>query len=198
MCLLMLRLIVLLVLTLLPLAGALGAAPSTASLSLNAGPHELWLLIDESSSSLRIYRGQQVLERFSPVSVGRGGVKRLRQQGDRSTPIGTFRINRVKLDSDFHIFLGIDFPTAAQAHEAWQAGMMTAREYGDFISDLRRTGEPPQDTVLGGYIGIHGLGEGDPAIHRRFNWTQGCVAVTNTQIDRLVDMVSIGTRVVIR
>ncbi|MDI4639030.1 MULTISPECIES: L,D-transpeptidase family protein [Halomonadaceae] len=190
------RLILLLVLMLLPLGTALGAVQSPAF--LNPGPHELWLLIDQSSSSLRIYRGERMLERFAPVSVGRGGVKRLRRQGDSSTPSGVFRINRVKFDSDFHIFLGIDFPTAEHAREAWEAGMMTAREYGDFMSDLRRTGAPPQDTVLGGYIGIHGLGEADPEIHRRFNWTQGCVAVTNSQIDHLADMVTIGTRVVIR
>ncbi|WP_458524594.1 L,D-transpeptidase family protein [Onishia taeanensis] len=192
----MLRLLALLVLTLLPLAAASGVTPS--ALPLNAGSHELWLLIDQSSSSLRVYRGEQEIERISPVSLGRGGVKRLRHEGDRSTPSGTFQINRVKLDSDFHIFLGIDFPTAAHAREAWEAGMMTAREYGDFMGDLRRTGQPPQDTVLGGYIGIHGLGGADPDIHRRFNWTQGCVAVTNSQIDRLAEMVAIGTRVVIR
>ncbi|WP_242457912.1 L,D-transpeptidase [Halomonas sp. YLGW01] len=156
------------------------------------------MLVDNASESLTVYQGQDVVERYSPVSVGRGGVKRLRREGDRSTPTGTFHINRVKLDSDFHIFLGLDFPTAAHAREAWDAGMMTAREYGDFMSDLRRTGQPPQDTVLGGYIGIHGLGEADPDIHRRFNWTQGCVAVTNSQIDRLADMVAIGTPVVIR
>ncbi|RAR61422.1 L,D-transpeptidase-like protein [Onishia taeanensis] len=190
------RLIFLLALMLLPLSTALGATQSPVF--LNPGPHELWLLIDQSSSSLRIYRGEQMLERFAPVSVGRGGVKRLRHQGDSSTPSGVFHINRVKFDSDFHIFLGIDFPTAEHAREAWEAGMMTAREYGDFMSDLRRTGEPPQNTVLGGYIGIHGLGEADPEIHRRFNWTQGCVAVTNSQIDHLADMVTIGTRVVIR
>ncbi|WP_136254401.1 L,D-transpeptidase family protein [Onishia niordana] len=193
------RLIILLVVSLLPLGVAVGAmSPDTDRVSLNPGPQELWLLIDQSSSSLEIYRGDKMVERFSPVSVGRGGVKRLRREGDRSTPSGVFHINRVKLNSDFHIFLGIDFPTAGHAREAWEAGMMTGREYGDFMSDLRRTGQPPQDTVLGGYIGIHGLGEADPEIHRRFDWTQGCVAVTNAQIDYLTDLVTIGTRVVIR
>ncbi|WP_245184860.1 L,D-transpeptidase family protein [Halomonas salinarum] len=195
----MLRLIILLVVTLLPLGAAVGAMSSdTQRVSLNPGPQELWLLIDQSSSSLEIYRGDKVVERFFPVSLGRGGVKRLRHEGDKSTPSGVFHINRVKLDSDFHIFLGIDFPTADHAREAWEAGMMSGREYGDFMSHLRRTGQPPQDTVLGGYIGIHGLGEADPEIHRRFDWTQGCVAVTNAQIDHLTDLVTIGTRVVIR
>lgn len=162
------------------------------------GDHELWLLVDDASSTLHVYRGEHEIERFSPVSLGRGGAKRLRREGDRSTPLGTFRINRVKLDSDFRTFLGLDFPTPEHAREAWDAGMMTATEYADFMSHLRRYGEPPQDTVMGGYIGIHGLGSSDPDFHRRFDWTQGCVAVTNDQIDWLLARVEIGTRVVIR
>ncbi len=57
---------------------------------------------------------------------------------------------------------------------------------------------PPQETPLGGYIGIHGIGRGDPAIHQKFNWTQGCIALTNRQIDDLSKWVHVGMRVVIR
>jgi L,D-peptidoglycan transpeptidase YkuD (ErfK/YbiS/YcfS/YnhG family) len=51
---------------------------------------------------------------------------------------------------------------------------------------------------LGGAIGIHGIGGGSPDVHRRFHWTEGCVAVSNEQIERLAELVGIGTRVVIR
>jgi L,D-peptidoglycan transpeptidase YkuD (ErfK/YbiS/YcfS/YnhG family) len=63
---------------------------------------------------------------------------------------------------------------------------------------LHHYGQPPQNTILGGAIGIHGIGNGDPEIHKRFHWTEGCVAVTNEQIERLAELVDIGTRVVIR
>ena len=57
---------------------------------------------------------------------------------------------------------------------------------------------PPQDTALGGYIGIHGTGDGDLRIHSEYNWTNGCIALTNEQIDRLLDWVRVGTPVEIR
>ena len=55
---------------------------------------------------------------------------------------------------------------------------------------------PPQDTPLGGQIGIHGVGAGDPRIHSAgINWTSGCVALDNHQIDALRPMVKKGMRV---
>jgi lipoprotein-anchoring transpeptidase ErfK/SrfK len=57
---------------------------------------------------------------------------------------------------------------------------------------------PPQHTPLGGYIGIHGVGSGDPEVHRAYNWTNGCVALTNAQIDILAEWARAGTPVEIR
>ncbi|MFC6670290.1 L,D-transpeptidase family protein [Marinobacterium aestuariivivens] len=54
---------------------------------------------------------------------------------------------------------------------------------------------PPQDTPLGGQIGIHGLGGGDPDVHELFNWTNGCVALTDAEVKRLARWVNRGTRV---
>jgi lipoprotein-anchoring transpeptidase ErfK/SrfK len=57
---------------------------------------------------------------------------------------------------------------------------------------------PPQNTPLGGQIGIHGLGAADRDIHQIFDWTSGCIAMTNEEIDRLAKWVRKGTLVVIR
>lgn len=162
------------------------------------GPDELWLLVDDKASTLYIYRGEQEIERFFPISLGQRGAAPIRVRGDKKTPTGEFRINWVNLDSRFHIFLGLNYPTPWHALDALNAGIMTQQEYDDYFSYLRRYGKPPQDTVLGGDIGIHGIGKGDPSIHQRFHWTEGCVAVTNEQIERLMELVEIGTRVVIR
>jgi lipoprotein-anchoring transpeptidase ErfK/SrfK len=42
------------------------------------------------------------------------------------------------------------------------------------------------------------VGEGSVAVHEQYNWTNGCVALTNDQIDRLARWVKIGTPVEIR
>ncbi|WP_163560089.1 L,D-transpeptidase [Halomonas sp. NO4] len=159
---------------------------------------ELWVLVDDREATLSVYRGNRQLERFFPVSLGRGGARTARQRGDNATPLGEFRVNRFNRESQWHIFIGIDYPTPAHARMALKSGVYSQRDYDDYFSYYQRYGYPPQDTVLGGYIGIHGLGEADPDIHASYHWTQGCVAVTNEQIERLDTLIDIGTRVVIR
>lgn len=187
-------------LTRLLLACALVVLPVLAA-QANLVPHspnEIWVLVDDKEATLEIYRGDQVIERFSPISLGRGGAAPMRIRGDLKTPLGEFRINRINNQSRFHIFLGLNYPTPWHVLDALEAGVITEQEADDYYAYLGRHGRPPQDTALGGDIGIHGLGRGDPEIHQRYHWTEGCVAVTNRQIERLASLVGIGTRVVIR
>ena len=53
-------------------------------------------------------------------------------------------------------------------------------------------------TALGGQLGIHGLGVGDAEIHRAYNWTRGCVALEDWQIDELRPWLRVGMPVEIR
>lgn len=160
--------------------------------------NELWLLIDDKASTLSVFHGDAVLDHIGPISLGRAGAKTQRVRGDNVTPLGEFRINRFNYESQWHIFIGIDYPTPPHARMALEKGIYSQADYEAYFDYYRRHGYPPQTTVLGGAIGIHGIGGGDPDIHGRFHWTQGCVAVTNEEIERVASLVSVGTRVVIR
>lgn len=160
--------------------------------------NELWVLIDDQEATLSVFRGNALVDRFAPISLGRAGAKTQRVRGDNVTPKGEFRINRFNYESQWRTFMGIDFPTPAHARMALEKGIYSQADYDDYFDYYRRNGHPPQNTALGGAIGIHGLGSADPDIHGRYHWTQGCVAVTNEQIDRLAELVGVGTRVVIR
>ncbi|WP_416137231.1 L,D-transpeptidase family protein [Halomonas sp. HK25] len=160
--------------------------------------NEVWVLVDDREATLTLYRGNRQLERFAPISLGRGGSRSARLRGSNVTPLGEFRVNRFNHESDWHIFVGLDYPTPTHARMALEEGVFTQRDYDDYFNYYRRQGYPPQQTVLGGFIGIHGIGKGDPEIHQQFHWTQGCVAVTDEQIERLASLIGIGTRVVIR
>ena len=75
----------------------------------------------------------------------------------------------------------------------------SARPQFDAIKKAHVEGQvPPQNTKLGGYVGIHGLGRGDPGIHHDLNWTRGCIAVTNAQMNQLMGLVGKGAIVRIR
>ncbi|TVO65135.1 L,D-transpeptidase [Spiribacter aquaticus] len=58
-------------------------------------------------------------------------------------------------------------------------------------------GAVPPGRAARGHIGFHGIGNGDHRVHQAFNWTQGCVAMTNAQIETLMDWVRVGTPVII-
>ncbi len=143
-------------------------------------------------------RPGRVLDRFSGVALGRGGAKQDHLRGSDTTPLGSFRVAWINQDSRFDRFFGLDFPTVEHADRAYKRQLIDRATYGDILDALLNHRLPPQDTPLGGAIGIHGVGSGDLQIHRRFNWTNGCIALTNQQIARLEHWMRIGTRVVIR
>jgi hypothetical protein len=159
---------------------------------------DTWLLVEANTHSLTVLQGKTVVDKFDYVALGRGGTTSTRHRNDDRTPLGEFHIAWINRNSPFHIFFGLDFPTVELADQAYREKQIDRDTYYSILDALRERRLPPQNTAMGGRIGIHGLGHGDPQVHREFNWTKGCVALTNPEIDRLAHWVQIGTRVVIR
>lgn len=157
-----------------------------------------WLLVNTRTAVLSVIRDGHVEARFPGISIGRGGVTRLRLRNDDATPLGTFRIAWINDHSVFHRFFGFDYPTQAYVWRAFDHDLIGPGTVRRILRAIRGHRLPPQDTALGGDLGIHGLGDASPWVHRRINWTSGCIALTNAQIDRLAQWVHIGTRVVVR
>jgi murein L,D-transpeptidase YafK len=155
------------------------------------------LLVDTEALTLDVLRGESRVLRLDRISIGRGGAAPDRRRGDQRTPLGHYRITRVDAKSRFHLFFGLDYPTREQVDRAFKNGVINAKEYGRLVNAFRY-GEALQDSPLGGQIGIHGLGTGSLRLHQLSNWTEGCIALTNAQIDQLRRYISIGTPVVIR
>nr|WP_242463972.1 L,D-transpeptidase [Halorhodospira halophila] len=159
---------------------------------------ERWVLVDTEAYRMTVFEGERPFAHFENPAVGRYGTAETRRRGDRTTPLGKFRINRINEQSEYHLFLGLDYPSLENARKARDAGTINQEEYLEFLDDFARLGRPPQGTALGGHIGIHGVGDGDVQFHRNVNWTDGCVALEDDQIEALASLVGIGTRVYIR
>lgn len=154
--------------------------------------------VDSAKRVMRVLRGDKVLAVFEPVSVGRWGVSEQKRRGDGKTPLGEYRIAWVKSTGHFGPFMGFDYPSLARAEKGFAAGEISKAEF-DAIQKAHAEGRaPPQNTKLGGSIGIHGLGRADPGIHQDLNWTRGCIAVTNTQMNQIMSLVGKGAVVRIR
>jgi murein L,D-transpeptidase YafK len=167
----------------LALCGALLLAPGQAAAA------ETWLLIDTGERVLQVMDGEQEVQRFENIAIGRGGAASRRARGDTQTPLGTFRISSIREETRYHRFFGINFPALDDALRAHASGKIDDTELAAIRRAHELGREPPSSTPLGGNIGIHGLGDGDPRVHEDFNWTDGCIALTNEQVDELAQWV---------
>jgi murein L,D-transpeptidase YafK len=112
------------------------------------------------------------------IAIGKQPIGDKEYGGDMKTPEGFYTINDKNPNSEFHKNLGISYPNQQDIDEA------------------RKFSKP-----VGGDIKIHGLKNGQGYIgrfHRWRDWTNGCIALTNQEIDELYNHTPIGTPVEIR
>jgi murein L,D-transpeptidase YafK len=138
-----------------------------------AGPVD-FIRVDKSAHLMTVFRGGRVLREFR-VALGSGGLAPKQRQGDQLVPEGRYRITARNSKSAYHLSLRIGYPTAEQ------------------LAAARSLGINP-----GGDIMIHGLPNHRSSIgsrHTTFDWTDGCIAVTNREIEWLYNAVADGTAV---
>ncbi|MEM6581744.1 MAG: L,D-transpeptidase [Pseudomonadota bacterium] len=182
--------LVLLLLTLLWAAASASIAKTDAM--------ERWVLVDTSALTLAVMEGDDVVLQYDNIAIGSNGPTLAKLVSDETTPLGEFRINRINQESRYHLFFALDYPTMEHAKRALVDGRLSAQEYDRVRNAWQANRPPPQNTSLGGHLGIHGLGGGSEEIHGLVNWTDGCIALTDTQIEELAELIGIGTRVSVR
>ena len=162
-------------LTLLCLAACVGVEPTQEGLP--PGPVAVladFVLVDKSDRTLTLYGQGKPLRRYHDLQFGDEPVGHKRFEGDERTPEGRYVIDYRNPDSRYHLSLHISYPDAsdrafAQAH-----------------------GQSP-----GGDIFIHGQPNGRVG-RVPGDWTDGCIAMSNAEIEEVWRMVDDGTPIVIR
>jgi murein L,D-transpeptidase YafK len=130
------------------------------------------IVISKSAHTLSLMSGKTVLKTYH-VAVGRGSAGAKQVAGDNRTPEGKYIIDEKKSSSSFHKALHISYPSA------------------DDRATAAKLGKPP-----GGDIEIHGLPTAFAWVGTRqhvLDWTAGCIALSNDEIDEVWKMVSVGT-----
>lgn len=169
------------------------------SRACSADAYDPSVLIDTKMFSLTVLSASnRPLARFHNIALGRGGVSDIHLAGNATTPLGTFHIAWINPRSRFRIFFGFDYPTRSNGARAFALGILDQTDYEAILRAHSHGYLPPQNTVLGGQLGIHGIGDGSPEIQRNVNWTNGCIALRNEDAIALAKWVHVGTKVVIR
>jgi murein L,D-transpeptidase YafK len=160
-------------------AAALGVA-AYARLNFNPLPHDAVadrVLVEKSVRQLRLLRNGNALKTYG-VALGRAPIGAKEYEGDQRTPEGTYTIDFHKPDSDYHLALHVSYPEQRDVDRAAAQGLSAGSD-----------------------IMIHGLPNGRGWIgrfHRRSDWTAGCVAVTDFEIEEIYRAVPDGTPIEIR
>ncbi len=159
---------------------------------------EVWLLVDTQSKVIRVKQGAETKAEYNNISIGQNGAAADKVRGDEKTPLGIYRIGWVNSNSRFYRFYGFNYPSRWDAQRGLKKGLINPETYQRIFNADLLDRIPDQTTALGGQIGIHGIGSADADIHKSMNWTRGCIALTNNQINSLGAWISTGTVVVIR
>lgn len=157
----------------------------------------VWIRISKVQRTVYVYRGQSLARRFE-ADFGYNTKDDKVKQGSREepdhwrTPEGRFYVTEKKADSRFYKAFTISYPTAEDARRGLRDDLISKGEHAEIIKASMQHERPPMDTALGGGIEIHGEGTGG-----QVDWTHGSVAIKNSEIDVIWDMVSRGTPVII-
>lgn len=130
------------------------------------------IVIHKSAHTLEFIHGGKVLHSYK-VAIGRGGLEPKQRQGDHRTPEGLYHVDAKNPQSQFYKAFHLSYPSAEDS-----AG---ARSHG---------------FAPGGDVEIHGLPKtykGLGSTQHLYDWTDGCIALSDEQIDELWPLVNVGT-----
>jgi murein L,D-transpeptidase YafK len=150
------------------IGSALGLAGCGTALPKYSGPEVTRIQVFKERRTLQLVHNRTLLRSYK-FELGFAPTGHKAQEGDGRTPEGAYRIDRKNPNSRFHLSVGISYPNATD------------------VAAARARGVSP-----GGDIFIHGtpsrwIGQAD--------WTWGCIAVTNTEMDEIYTMVNVGTKI---
>lgn len=138
------------------------------------------LLVLEDDTLIRDY----------PVGLGPSPFGDKQQRGDGRTPEGEFFVCEKNPHSKYYKSVGLSYPGKKHAAKAFRSGLLSYGDYESILKAQTTKRRPPWSTALGGDICIHGGGAHE-------DWTKGCVALYNYDMDELFRIVTVGTPVFI-
>lgn len=154
----------------------------------------LEIIIEKSERALHLCeiaddRGRIVCRSYR-IALGNSPAGAKKSEGDGATPEGEYYITHRNSLSRYHLSLGISYPNDCDASQGLASGLITESEYEAIRDAISRNERPPQKTALGGDIFIHGGGTTS-------DWTAGCIALENDDIEALFDVIPLRTRIII-
>jgi murein L,D-transpeptidase YafK len=158
------------------------------------------IVISKTHRLLTLYENGRPVKKYRVCMGPLDGPKTV--TGDKKTPEGDYFICTKNTTSKYHLFLGLSYPNPKDITAAYESGVIDKKKYGEIMRRIKDRDRTPWNTELGGWVGIHGYPTDDR--HRMWmsilhpkpdNWTDGCIALWNFEIEELFARVPLGTSV---
>ncbi len=133
--------------------------------------------VDKSDRQMRLLDGDEVVATYS-ISLGGSPQGHKTQEGDQKTPEGQYVLDYKNESSSYYRSMHVSYPNEADTQQATERGVSP-----------------------GGFIMVHGQRNGFgwlAPVLQHFDWTDGCIAITNAEMDEFMSLVSPGTPIDIR
>lgn len=130
--------------------------------------------VDKSENKMYLLDNGKVIKEYR-VALGDSPKGHKEKEGDEKTPEGTYTLDYKKEDSSFYRSMHISYPNQTDLEEAKKKGVSA-----------------------GGFIMVHGQRNKFGWLSnftQNFNWTNGCIALTNAEMDEFMTLVKIGTKI---
>lgn len=135
------------------------------------------VIVQKTKHIMTLHEGDKIIRSYK-ISIGGGGLERKQFRGDNKTPEGLYIIDGRNEKSAFYRSLHISYPSPADTQNA------------------KSQGRDPGDNIM-----IHGMRNGlgwIGSLHRLVDWTAGCIAVTDAEMDEIWTLVPNGTPIEIQ
>ena len=159
------------------LSGVVVALWGTTAFAREADWQADHIRILKHDRTLELIRDGSIKQAYK-VALGRTPIGPKQAQGDGKTPEGLYTVDAKNAHSQFHLALHVSYPNTADREHAHKLGVSAG-------GDIMIHGLPPKYAWVG-------------AAHRATDWTEGCIAVTNSEIEEIWKHVPVGTPVEIR
>ncbi|NMM64704.1 L,D-transpeptidase family protein [Clostridium sp. P21] len=149
-----------------------------------------------SKTSIKVYKKRRVLELYSndkiigrfKIGLGRAPEGYKEKEGDNKTPEGSYYLCYRNGNTKYTYFIGVSYPNVEDAKRGLKEGLIDEATYKRIERAIENRKQPPWNTPLGGEVGLHGGGN-------KYDWTYGCIALTNEEINILKQYAPNGTNI---
>lgn len=160
---------------LLLLAAIAACSPPPSKFKTYNGPEVTQVVVQKGQRKMYLLHNTTVLKAYD-IGLGNEPIGHKMFEGDGRTPEGMYFLDRFNPNSRYHLSVGISYPNTQDATRAALMGMSAGSD-----------------------IFIHGRGpEGNALVRQKVDWTAGCIAVSDKEIEDIYSMLRPGVPIVIQ